>query len=76
MDKKSIYIIIAVVVVAAALWFWVNQPASAPGAPISGTPKENAVTGSDTTGAINQDLNSIMIEDSNFKTIDNDINSL
>ncbi len=63
MNRKSIYILI-VIVVAVGLWFWMNQYAS----PV--------VTEGDTTASINQDLNNIAVQDPDFNTIDTDLNSL
>jgi len=78
MNKKLIYIFIVVIaVIAVGLWLWLNPPAA--NAPVGGTPQGpqgNVVTESDTTSVINQDLNSITIEDPDFKNIDNDLNSL
>ncbi len=84
MDKKSIYIIAAVVIIAAGIWFWLNQPVS--NAPVVETPQGSAVTGGNVTGgavteadntaSINQDLNNITVEDPDFKNIDTDLNSL
>lgn len=78
MNKKLIYLIVAViVVVAVGLWILANRPLS--NTPATGTPQAqegNAVVGSDTTGVINQDLNNITVEDLDFKSIDSDLNSL
>ncbi|MDO8664353.1 MAG: hypothetical protein Q7K44_02275 [Candidatus Liptonbacteria bacterium] len=82
MDKKSIYIIVAVAIIAVGIWFWFNQPVS--NAPVGGTfapvgvtpPQGGAVTEADNTASINQDLNNITVEDPDFNTIDTDLNSL
>jgi len=73
MDKKSLYILIAIVVIAAGVWFWMSQPSS--NVPY-GAPQGSAVTGNDTTASINQDLNNITVQDPSFNTIDTDLNSL
>lgn len=85
MDKKSIYIIAVIAIIAVGIWFWLNQPVS--NAPVGETsPQGSVVTGGDVTGSavteadntasINQDLNNITVEDPDFKSIDSDLNSL
>ncbi len=79
MNTKAIYILVAaVIVIAVGWWFWMNQPVS--NQPASGTAQEqgqeNVSAGSDATEAIDQDLNSITIEDPDFESIDGDLNSL
>ncbi len=92
MDKKSIYIIVAIAIIAVGIWFWLNQPVS--NAPVGETlapvgvtsPQGSAVMGGDITGgavteadntaSINQNLNNITVEDPDFKSIDSDLNSL
>ncbi len=82
MDKKSIYIIVAIAIIAVGIWFWLNQPVS--NAPVGETlapvgvtsPQGSAVTEADNTASINQDLNNITVEDPDFKSIDSDLNSL
>ncbi|HUX35851.1 MAG TPA: hypothetical protein VMV71_02350 [Candidatus Paceibacterota bacterium] len=73
MDKKIIYLIVAVVVILAGIWLWMSQPSS--GVP-AGAPQGSAVTGNDTTASINQDLNNVTVQDPNFNAIDTDLNSL
>lgn len=76
MNKTSMYILIAVIaVVAAGLWFWRNQPVS--NIPVSGTsPQGNAALGGNDTASINQNLNNIILNEPDFKSIDNDLNLL
>ena len=72
MDKKIVYLIIAIVVIALAAWFWMKQPApSVPvSAPVSG------VQGTDSTSAINQEINSVTVQSPDFNAIDQDLNTL
>lgn len=72
--NKSTYILIAVVIIlVVGVWWWLNQPASAPaGAPAAGAP---SVT-NDSTAAINQGLNNVSIQDPDFGPVDADLNSL
>lgn len=75
MNKKLIYILIAVVIiVAVGLWLRTSQPTS--NTPTVGTPQENIVARNNTTEVINQDLNNIMVDEPDFKDIDDDLNSL
>ena len=74
MDKKSIYIIVAVVIIVVGIWFWMNQSTS--NAPTEGTSQGSAVMESDSTASINQDLNNIAVQESDFNSIDADVNSL
>ena len=70
MSKKVIYILIVIIVLAViGIWFWTQAPVTQ--APVSGTPQ-----GNDNTAAITSDLNSISIEDPDFKSIDSDLDSL
>ena len=71
MNKRSTYILIAVIAtIAVGLWLWLNQPIS--NAPVGGTSPQ----GGDDTASINRDLNGIIIEDPDFKSVDDDLNSL
>lgn len=73
MNKNTIYLFIALLIIVAGVWFWMNQPVL--NAPTTGTPQGN-VAANDTTAAINQDVNAINIQDPDFTNIDSDVNSL
>ncbi len=78
-NKKTAYIIAAIVIlVAVGAWLWLQEPVSQ--APSAGVPPQGAtgatVQASDTTSAIDQDLQNINIEDADFQSIDSDVNSL
>ncbi len=75
MDKKAVYLIIAVIVIALAAWFWMKQPASAP-APAAPATGMQGTTGADDTASINKDINNITVQDPNFNAIDQGVNSL
>ena len=74
MGKTSIYILIIVAAMVIWLGVWINQPGS--NVPVGGTSVGSIVAGSDTTSAINHELNAITVEDPDFKNIDSDLNSL
>ena len=69
MSHKLLYILVAVtMLVLIGAWAWRNAPVS--NAPVSGPQR------SDTTAAINEDLNAITVQDADFTDIDSDLNSL
>ena len=73
--NKTYIIIAAVVLIAAGLWFLLNQPAL--NVPVDNAAvSADAATSTDTTTSINQDLNNINVESPDFKSIDTDLDSL
>ena len=79
MEKKTIYLIIAAVILigAIALWWWMNP--SAPEVPenVSGDAEGTAIDfEGDTTAGISQDLQEIDLDETDFQSVDSDLNQL
>ncbi|MBI4085069.1 MAG: hypothetical protein HY432_01000 [Candidatus Liptonbacteria bacterium] len=74
MDKKSLYAIIAVVVIIiAGAWLWLNSERTSD---VSAPGTQGGTSAGNDTASINQDLDNINVEEPDFKGIDSDLNSL
>lgn len=69
MNKKSVYILIALIVIAVGLWLLMNRQT-----PSSG--QENIGAAGDAAGAISQDIDNVNIQSPDFQAIDADVDSL
>lgn len=75
MSKKTLYLIIVIIVlVGIGAWWWMQAPVTH--APSTGQLPQSAAGTSDTTASINQDLQNITIQTSDFQSIDSDVSSL
>jgi cytoskeletal protein RodZ len=71
--KKTIYIVIAIVLIGGGVWFWkFRTPAKAP----TTADNSNSSVNSDNAASMSADLNNINVQDADFQSIDTDTNSL
>lgn len=66
MSKTILYTVIAIIVIAAGIWFWRGRT-------VTNAPTSDA---GDSASSMSADLNATVIQDADFQSIDSDTNAL
>jgi hypothetical protein len=66
MNKTILYTVIAVILIAAGIWFWRSRQ-------VTNAPTSDA---GDSAASMNSDLNATVVQDADFQAIDGDTSAL